>query len=69
MTIFFYEYCVCEVSAIFIVRRKTHRGSVTRREIQHDPREILDIGNLSSFFLMRANNLSRYSINECFRLF
>lgn len=42
MTIFFYEYCVCEVNAIFIVRRKTHRGSVTRRVIQHDPREILD---------------------------
>lgn len=57
MTIFFYEYCVCEVSAIFIVRRKTHRGSVTRREIQYDPHEILD-RNLSSFFLARANNLS-----------
>lgn len=27
MTIFFYEYCVCEMSAIFIVRRKAHRDS------------------------------------------
>jgi len=58
ITIFFYEYCVCEMSAIFIVRRKTHRGFVTRRETQYDPHEILD-RNLSNFFLVRADNLSR----------
>jgi len=46
------------MSAIFIVRRKTHRGFVTRRETQYDPHEILD-RNPSNFFLVRADNLSR----------